>query len=299
MDRLWTVVLAAGAGRRLAEVTGGVPKQFWRGLSGRSLLEATVDRFSLVAPRDRTVVVIGYGHRAFLTDSPIDRQVAAIAVQPLDRGTATGVRLGILTAVAAGAGEDDVLVVTPSDHGIADQVQFRRAVVGAVRHVRTHEGPVVFGAQPTAPCSDYGWITPGQVGRATQVKPVEAFVEKPAPEIARQLFDSGAVWNTMVVVARVRIFRRLFDELVPELAGTFTAAEHVPEPERPGFLAAAYQTLHSFDFSHDVLRAARGLSTCIWPATVGWSDLGTPERLFEWQHRMNSHAPQGSAVTAA
>jgi choline kinase len=30
----WTVVLAAGAGRRLAEVTGGVPKQFWRAAGG-------------------------------------------------------------------------------------------------------------------------------------------------------------------------------------------------------------------------------------------------------------------------
>jgi len=293
MDRLWTVVLAAGAGRRLAEVTGGVPKQFWRGLSGRSLLEETIDRFALVAPRNRTVVVIGNGHRAFLRDSPIDRQVAAITVQPLDRGTATGVRLGISAVVEAGASDEDVVVVTPSDHGVADPVQFGRALVGAVRHVRTHEGPIVFGAQPTAPCSDYGWITPGQGRHADHVKPVAAFVEKPAPETARQLFDSGAVWNTMVVVARVRVFRRLFDELVPELAGTFTAVEHVPEPDRPALLAAAYQTLRSFDFSQDFLRAARGLSTCIWPATVGWSDLGTPERLFEWQDRMSSHAPSG------
>ena len=40
-NQLWTVILAAGAGRRLSAVTGGVPKQFWRGLNGPSLLTQT------------------------------------------------------------------------------------------------------------------------------------------------------------------------------------------------------------------------------------------------------------------
>src|SRR5690606_23822021 len=53
----WTVVLAAGAGRRLASVTGGVPKQFWRAAGGRSLLRQTLDRFAPLAPTSRTVVV--------------------------------------------------------------------------------------------------------------------------------------------------------------------------------------------------------------------------------------------------
>jgi hypothetical protein len=30
---------------------------------------------------------------------------------------------------------------------------------------------------------------------------------------------------------------------------------------------------------------ARDLSTYVWPASVGWSDLGTPERLRNWQTR--------------
>jgi choline kinase len=33
----WTIILAAGAGRRLSSVTGGVPKQFWRMPGCRSL----------------------------------------------------------------------------------------------------------------------------------------------------------------------------------------------------------------------------------------------------------------------
>ena len=51
LPRVWTVVLAAGAGTRLATVTQGTPKQFWRLDSQPTLLEHTLNRLSAMAPR--------------------------------------------------------------------------------------------------------------------------------------------------------------------------------------------------------------------------------------------------------
>src|SRR5690606_25631162 len=53
-----TIVLAAGEGRRLARLTGGIPKQFWRPPGERTLLEGTVDRFAPLAARTRRALVI-------------------------------------------------------------------------------------------------------------------------------------------------------------------------------------------------------------------------------------------------
>ncbi|MFI5402971.1 MAG: hypothetical protein ACHQ1G_08545, partial [Planctomycetota bacterium] len=36
------------------------------------------------------------------------------------------------------------------------------------------------------------------------------------------------------------------------------------------------------DFSRDILAPARDLTVVRWPREVGWTDLGTPERVAEW-----------------
>jgi mannose-1-phosphate guanylyltransferase len=46
----WTIVLAAGSGRRLARITGGIPKQFWSPPGGTTLLEQTLRRMAPLAP---------------------------------------------------------------------------------------------------------------------------------------------------------------------------------------------------------------------------------------------------------
>lgn len=60
MEDLWSVVLAAGQGRRLAAVTRGTPKQFWRADDRPSLLEETFERLApLRLPSGRRWLSIG------------------------------------------------------------------------------------------------------------------------------------------------------------------------------------------------------------------------------------------------
>ena len=59
----WTVVLAAGSGRRLASLTGGVPKQFWSPDGQPSLLAQTLARLAPLAPPSRIVIVVDQTHR--------------------------------------------------------------------------------------------------------------------------------------------------------------------------------------------------------------------------------------------
>jgi mannose-1-phosphate guanylyltransferase len=284
-DQLWTVILAAGAGRRLSALTGGVPKQFWRGLHGTSLLRQTMDRFSPLAPASRTVVIVDAGHLEHVAaDVASGRPI--LVVQPEDRGTAAGVLLALTPVLESTP--DAVVVITPSDHGVTDDSGFRQGVLEAVRQVRAGADVVLFGVEPATPQRDYGWISLSRACKARDFWPVESFVEKPSDDVAAQLFGAGAVWNTMVMVARASAIRDLYVELLPDLAGVFADAMRLPATERDAFLAAAYPSLPKYDFSRDLVARSQRMTAYVWPASIGWSDLGTPQRLDEWQHRFET-----------
>src|SRR6185503_15686864 len=97
---VWNLVLAAGAGRRLASVTGGVPKQFWRRDGGPTLLEDTLTRTSPLASRARTVIVVDSTHAHFITGSAAEA-FERVVYQPTDRGTAAGVLFGLMNVLSA------------------------------------------------------------------------------------------------------------------------------------------------------------------------------------------------------
>lgn len=292
---LWSIVLAAGSGRRLAGVTGGVPKQFWRPKGGTSLLDVTLGRVAPLSVPEHTVVIVDLSHRQHvLTLSP--GRAGVVLFQPSDRGTATGVLLALTPVLDADP--EAVVLLTPSDHGVRNEDRFRRGVLEAVRRVRRHNDVVLFGAEPTQANDDYGWIVPGSKRRLTGLRSVRQFVEKPASTEAERLLACGGVWNTMVVVARASTLRRLFAEHLNELARVFDAALRMPSPERDDFFSGVYPSLGSWDFSRDVLTPARDLLVYTWPRTVGWSDLGTPERFYGWLHQSAHGHPLNAAGAA-
>ena len=73
---------------------------------------------------------------------------------------------------------------------------------------------VVLGAQASAPNADYGWITSGRPLGDGLVS-VDGFVEKPPRQQARALFESGALWNTMITVARGQTLLREYRRSLP------------------------------------------------------------------------------------
>jgi mannose-1-phosphate guanylyltransferase/mannose-6-phosphate isomerase len=92
------------------------------------------------------------------------------------------------------------MVVAPSDHFIADDEQFRRAVHAAV--ISAQAGNIAtFGVRPDYPETGYGYIElePGKAGSGGTTIPAERFVEKPPLREAEQMIASGRhLWNAGV-----------------------------------------------------------------------------------------------------
>jgi mannose-1-phosphate guanylyltransferase len=264
----------------LSSLTGGTPKQFWRPDGNTSLVEETLVRLAPICPAERTVIVVNDSQREYVRQWPPDRRRGRVVFQPEDRGTAAGVLFGLVPVLVNDP--DALVLITPSDHGVAKPDAFRRGILDAVAHVQQHDGIVLFGVEPSAAQTDYGWITLDPLNVSTGVQPVVSFVEKPPVDAARRLLSSGAVWNTMVIVARAPALVDLCREHLPDVTAVFVEALTLPSLTRDAFLVERYPHLQAADFSRAVLTPAVNLLAYTWPATIGWTDLGTPERLRNW-----------------
>jgi mannose-1-phosphate guanylyltransferase len=303
---LWAIVLAGGFGRRMKDVihalTGAhLPKQFCRFGSSRSLLQETITRLQPLIPTDRTVLVVDATFemlsRAQTSEWPDLRTV----VQPLERGTGPGTLLPLVHVLLRDP--EATLVLTPSDHGIADVRCFQDGVLRAAESLlRDRRRVVLLGVTPDAPATDYGWIVPAappRGARQTGVRPVAEFVEKPPPGVARRLLERGALWNTLILVTRARTLLGLFRRHLRELASFFTIYAGLAPSDRDAWLRERYHSLPRVDFSHDLLAVARNLSVVNCPAAMGWADLGSPERLFDWLSRRGRPVPAALARARA
>jgi mannose-1-phosphate guanylyltransferase len=288
---LWSIVLAGGSGRRLQAVTETfegepVPKQYCRFGRGRTLLQTTLDRAAPVVPPSRTIVVVDRGHYRRAWAQIGERPGIRLVVQPCDRGTAAGVLLPL--SVLLSLDPEALLLLLPSDHAFEDEALFLDGVRRAERAVMEGLSKIVLLAvEPDAPRPDFGWIVP-EGALPGPLRRVASFVEKPSREEAEELRRSGGVWNTMILVARARSILELFRLHLGDLCRAFALFGNGTRAEDP----SAYRSLPEFDFSRDLLGRASGLSVLVWPRTVGWSDLGTPDRLYGWLARTREEAPR-------
>jgi mannose-1-phosphate guanylyltransferase len=231
-----------------------------------------------LVPPDRCVVVIDAAHREFISRCALGG--ARVVVAPANRGTAAAVLYGLLSVLAIDP--QAVVLITPADHGVVNPSLFLSAIRRGVSHVTASGGVVLFGVAPSTAHTDHGWIAAAPGAQPTEVPGVAAFVEKPSLATARQLLQSGALVNTMVIAARARTLLQVCRKQLPDLTACFVGALTLPPDTRDAVVRARYPGLPTRDFSRDVLTGAAGLLVYRIPAEAGWSDLGTPDRVAKW-----------------
>lgn len=268
------VLLSGGSGTRLWPLsTPERPKQFVPLFGGRSLFDLTLARLDGIEDVAAPIVVTGAAHLELVETALQSRSVEdpQVVVEPIGRNTAPAA-----IAAALISEPDDVMVILPSDHLIAEVDAFQQAVGRAAGHAR--EGAIVtFGIEPTRPETGYGYIEMGD-RREPGAFEVSVFKEKPTVEIAREMVDDGShVWNSGMFVARSD---HLLEEArlhCPALVEGVEAA--LPSGDgRVHALAPSFGEVEADSIDYAIMeKTDRAL---VIPIDVGWDDVGSYRSLL-------------------
>jgi mannose-1-phosphate guanylyltransferase len=201
----WTVVLAAGDGSRLSQLTTTekgetIPKQFCSLASRECLLELALQRAMGISCLDQICTIVAAKHRRWWREPLTALRPGNIVVQPQNRGTAVGTALSLLRVEKHDP--NATVVLLPADHFVEDEETLSRSLAELAAAARDDSRSVyLLGAEPDAPDSELGYIVP--LGNGRTIRSVSQFVEKPSLDDASRLMADGALWNMFIVAGSV------------------------------------------------------------------------------------------------
>jgi mannose-1-phosphate guanylyltransferase/mannose-6-phosphate isomerase len=268
---MYAVILAGGGGTRLWPLSRRArPKPFLPLLGNDSLFQLTLARIAPLIAAEDVHVIADQRHLPLVSQQAPQLIGRKLIGEPFGRNTAAAVALA---ALAIERPDDDVMVVLPADHWIADEPGFRSAL-GAAARAASDGSLVTLGIAAGGAETGYGYIVGTSDGAAPSgARNVERFVEKPDRERAAELLASpnGAWWNAGIFVWRRDALLASLQHYAPAIVDGIRRGL-----EQGKSLATIYEALPDTAIDRALLEPAslQGKVKVV-PTDVGWSDVGS------------------------
>jgi len=293
------VILSGGTGSRLWPLSREVyPKQLLPLVNERTMLQNTVLRVQGIEALAAPMVVCNEEHRFMVAEQlrQLGIQPQSVILEPVGRNTAPAVAVAALKALESG--EDPLLLVLPADHIIHDEAAFR-AAVARVAPAAGGGKLATFGILPSRPETGYGYIRAEAGGEG--VSPVQAFVEKPDLQTAREYLEAGDYyWNSGMFLFRASRFLQELERFRPEIP--IACREALGDARQDlDFLRLdrdAFARCPSDSIDYAVMEHTR--EAVVAPLDVGWNDVGAWSALWEVGERDgDDNVVQGDVLSEA
>ena len=297
------VIMAGGIGSRFWPMsTAETPKQFIDVLGcGKSLLQLTFERFADICPLENVWILTTQKYAPMVKEQLPMVQDDHILKEPCRRSTAPCIAYAAWKIKKLDPNAN--MVVTPSDHFVADITEFRRVVKSSLEFVNASDSILTIGIKPTRPETGYGYIE-AVLGSASlsnkEVFRVDSFKEKPTLDVAQAFiaknnfyWNSGIfIWNVSTIVNAFRIYQSpmatIFESLMPYY---FTPEEQERVDEK-------FPECRNISVDYAIMERAEEIF--VLPANFGWSDLGTWFSLYSNLAKdMNNNVSLGTDISFA
>ncbi len=278
MNNNHLVIMAGGGGSRFWPLSSEErPKQFLDVLGcGKTLLQLTAERFRGVVPAENVWVVTSAAYHDLVREQLPGLPDTNILLEPCRRNTAPCIayvswRIKKLNPRAN-------VVVSPSDHIVTDIDGFKAAVTEAMEFSAETDAIVTLGIRPDRPETGYGYIE-GDLSfsssRKKNIFRVDSFKEKPALEVAQEYVrQNNYFWNSGIFVWSVNTIVNAFRVYCPEMARLFEGLMPVyGTPEEQDAINREFPKCENISVDYAIMEKAEEIF--VYPASFGWSDLGS------------------------
>ena len=270
--------MAGGVGRRFWPMSRqATPKQFLDILgTGRSFIRHTYERFAKIIPNENFIVVTNRRYKQQVLEHIPEISEEQILCEPIGRNTAPCIAYAAYTLRRKNP--DATMIVTPSDHLILNEEEFRRIVANCVDFVADHNALMTIGIEPSRPETGYGYI---QRSGDEDISKVKCFTEKPNVEMAQAFLECGEfLWNSGIFIWKVKDIISAIEKHLPEHHSLFDAiADDYATEREAAAIERVFSECRPISIDYGVMEVADNVF--VRCGDFGWSDVGTWGSLYQ------------------
>lgn len=296
MSKILPVIMCGGAGTRVwPESRDSFPKQFIRLLGDRSTFQETLK--TLANPLfGKPIVITNFDYRFLVAEQIAEIGLTAeIVLEPSRRDS--GPAVAVAATLAAHQAPDTVVAVFAADHVVRDP-EGLVALCGKAREAADAGFIVTLGVLPNEPATGYGYIRPGApIAPESQVRRLEAFIEKPDRARAEEYVAAGFLWNSGNFIFRADVMQGEIARLEPEMAAGAEGAVAAARADLSFIVLDAEAFARAPKKSIDYAVMEKTDKAAVIPADIGWSDVGSWNAVWELSPQDDSgNAVRGQGV---
>ena len=271
----YVAIMAGGIGSRFwPKSRTNFPKQFLDILNtGKTLIQATYDRFASFIPAENIFVVTSTEYVNIVKNQLPEIPLQNILGEPSRKNTAPCI--AYISFKLANLDPNAKLIIAPADHLILDNIAFTKVCLEALAFVSKHNALITLGIKPTHPNTGYGYIQYEQHPVSDNVYKVKTFTEKPNLELAKTFLASGEfLWNAGIFVWQGKNLLTAFEKFLPEMSELFVSEQdQFNTTGEEAALQRIYPLCPSISIDFGIMEKADNVY--VIPSSFGWSDLGT------------------------
>lgn len=299
--KITPIILSGGSGTRLWPLSRQLsPKQFLKLVDNQSLFQKTILRVQDKKLFHDPVVIGNNEHRFAIADElqKIDITSKAIILEPIGRNTAPAIAVAAFDVIKRNS-KDDIMLVMPSDHLIANPQEFLSLVEKSIQ-LAEENYLVTFGTIPNKPETGYGYIKKGTALDKVAFR-VEKFIEKPNLETAQKFVDSANqefLWNSGIFLFKASTY---LENLRHNYENIFVDAENsyknsVQDLDFIRLNQPDFEKCTNISADYAVMEKAQKIA--VVPVDIGWNDIGNWSAIAEVTNQdQNGNSLIGDVIT--